>query len=55
MKTKSTEYKTFDNLMGKLLKVPHGDVKDKLEAEKGRKKRKPKRPSSASRVSGGDD
>lgn len=54
MKPKSTEYRTFDNLMGNLLKVPHSDLKAKLEEEKKRKKRKAKRSSSASPVSGGD-
>jgi len=54
MKPKNAEYKTFDILMGKLLKVPHGEIKSKLEEEKKRKKRKIKRPSSASPVSGGD-
>lgn len=54
MKSKKTEYDTFDGLMGNLLKVPHSELKSKLEKEKARKKRKTKRPSSASHVSCGD-
>jgi len=54
MKSKNTEYGKFDNLIGRLLQVSHGEVKAKLEAEKELKKRKVKRPSSASRASRGD-
>lgn len=43
------EYATFTNLMDKLLKVPHRELKAKLDAEKKAKKRKPKQ-ASASRV-----
>jgi hypothetical protein len=53
MKTKNTEYETFDGLMGNLLKVPHSELKAKLEKEKKRKKRS-KRSSSVSRASCGD-
>jgi hypothetical protein len=51
MKPKNTEYETFDGLMGNLLKVPHSELKAKLDKEKARKKRKSKRSSSASRAS----
>jgi len=51
MKTKNTEYETFDGLMGNLLKVPHSELKAKLNKEKARKKRKAKRASSVSRAS----
>ena len=48
MKTKNTEYETFDGLIGSLLKVPHSELKTKLEEEKERKKkRKIKTPSSS--------
>ena len=39
MKTK-TEYDRFKDLMGELIKVPHSEIKAKLEAEKRAKKRK---------------
>ncbi len=41
-------YSNFENLTKELLKVPHGEIKAKLDAEKKekaeRKKRKTKRP-----------
>lgn len=50
MKSKTnTEYQNFSALMGKLLSVPHGEIKAKLDAEKAAKKRKKSRKSSASR------
>jgi len=39
MKSK-TEYDRFSDLMGKLIKVPHSEIKTKLDAEKRAKKRK---------------
>ena len=41
------EYNKFNVFMGNLLKVPHDDIKAKLEAEKQEKakKRKTKKPS----------
>ena len=48
---RSSEYNRFDNFMTKLLKVPHSEIKAKLDAEKAAKKRKAKRASS-SRASG---
>ena len=50
---KSEEFKRFDDAMTVLLKVPHGELKAKLDAEKTAKtkKRKPKK-ASASRESG---
>ncbi len=38
----SEEFKNFDNTMRQLLKVPHAEIKAKLDAEKAAKKRKPK-------------
>jgi hypothetical protein len=50
MKTKRvSEYSNFENTVRKLLKVPHSEIKAKLDAEKAAKKRKKARKSSASR------
>jgi hypothetical protein len=46
MKTK-TEFENFTEMMGKLMKVPHSEVKAKLDVEKRAKKRKKSRKSSA--------
>ncbi len=58
MKRESTEFQNFDNMMGELLKVPHSEIKKKLDQEKAekqkRKKAKKTSESSASRDSGGD-
>lgn len=35
-----TEYQNFADLMGKLIRVPHSEIKAKLDAEKRAKKRK---------------
>lgn len=48
MKTK-TEYDRFESLVSGLLKVPHSEIKAKLDAEKQAKKRKKSKTSSASR------
>lgn len=48
----SKEYQAFDALMGKLLEVPHSEIKAKLDAEKAEKAaKKRKTKSSASRES----
>ncbi len=46
------EFRDFDNVMRKLLKVPHSEIKAKLDAEKRAKtkKRKAKEPSASGRV-----
>jgi hypothetical protein len=54
MKTRS-EYDNFTEMMGKLVKVPHSEVKAKLDAEKKSKMRKKARKSSVSRVAGDTD
>lgn len=36
---KNTEYDTFEHNMRELLKVPHSDIKAKLEEEKAAKKK----------------
>jgi hypothetical protein len=47
---KLTEYNKFADLMGRLIKVPHSEVKAKLDAEKAAKRRKKAKKSSASRA-----
>jgi hypothetical protein len=44
-----TEYDKFESLTRELLKVPHSEIKAKLDAEKRAKKRKKSKKSSASR------
>ena len=44
-----TEFEKFDTMMKKLIRVPHGELKAKLDAEKSKKQTKRKtRKSSAS-------
>lgn len=43
------QFEKFDSAMREILKVPHGEIKAKLEAEKAAKKRKKSKKSSASR------
>jgi hypothetical protein len=52
MKT-SKEYERFDRVMEQLLKVPHSEIKAKLDAEKAEKQRRKKaaKKSIVSRVS----
>jgi hypothetical protein len=38
--TKSKEYENFDHAVRELLKVPHKEIKEKLDAEKAAKKAK---------------
>ena len=45
---KNTEFQRFDAAMRSILKVPHAEIKKKLDEEKSAKKRK-KAKSSASR------
>jgi hypothetical protein len=47
------EFEDFTNLAGRLLHVPHSEVKEKLDTEKKAKKRKKSKVSSASREAGG--
>lgn len=51
----SREFEAFTSLTGKLMSVPHGEIKAKLEAEKQAKKRKKSKTSSASRAAGEKD
>ncbi|HTC95094.1 MAG TPA: hypothetical protein VK699_16740 [Terriglobales bacterium] len=46
MKSKNiNEYKEFENLLGSVLKVPHSEIKKRLETEGHTKKQKPKKAS----------
>ena len=49
MKQENEEFRNFDRTMRELVKVPHSELKSKLDAEKRAKKRKKSRKSSASR------
>jgi hypothetical protein len=44
------EYQNFTRTMEQLLKVPHSEIKAKLDAEKAAKKRKAKKPSASGRA-----
>jgi hypothetical protein len=46
----SQEFNKFDETMKKLMKIPHSDIKAKLDAEKKAKKRKAKKPSASDRA-----
>jgi hypothetical protein len=46
----STEYRKFDALMNRIVKVSHAEIKALLAEEKSAKKRKKLKVSSASRV-----
>jgi hypothetical protein len=45
-----SEFGKFDRTMRDLMKVPHSEIKAKLDAEKKAKKRKPKKTSASGRV-----
>lgn len=47
MKKTDSEYDAFHTLMSQLVKVPHSEIKAKLDAEKAAKKRKKTRKSSS--------
>jgi hypothetical protein len=52
----SREYKNFDRTMRELIKVPHSEIKAKLDAEKrAKQKRKAKKPSALDREGGEKD
>lgn len=40
MKYRESEYETFDRTMRKLLKVPHSEIKTKLDEESALKKKR---------------
>jgi hypothetical protein len=45
-----SEFDKFDRTMRDLMKVPHSEIKAKLDAEKKAKKRKAKKPSASARA-----
>jgi len=49
---KQSEYEKFEDTLGKILAVPHEEIKRKLEAEKQAKKRNKSKKSSAFREAG---
>jgi hypothetical protein len=51
----SGEYTAFENLLRRVVQVPHSEIKAKLEAEKRTKKEKRPKTSDASRASGDKD
>ncbi len=53
----NTEFENFNNMMDKLLKVPHSEIKAKLDAEKAAraKKRKSKKTSASGRAGNAKD
>ncbi len=42
MKTKTSEFENFDRTMRQLVKIPHSEIKAKLDAEKAAKVNKQK-------------
>lgn len=44
---KNSQFDKFDHTMRNLMKVPHSEIKAKLDAEKKAKKRKPKETSAS--------
>ena len=48
-KKATSEFENFDRAMREILKVPHGEIKTKLDEEKAAKERKKSKKSSASR------
>ena len=49
----NNEFNNFDATMKRLIRVPHDEIKAKLDAEKAAKKRKSKRASASDRESNG--
>ena len=48
MTREKSEFKNFESLVSRLVKVPHSEIKAKLDEEKAAKKRKKSKKSSAS-------
>jgi hypothetical protein len=46
----SPEFQKFDKLLGRLLAVPHSELKAKLEEDKKAKEERKPKPSASSRV-----
>lgn len=53
MTKKSDEFQRFDNAMEQLLKVPHSEIKKKLDAEKAEKAAKKKQAARKPKRRGG--
>ncbi|HEV7673878.1 MAG TPA: hypothetical protein VGQ12_05045 [Candidatus Angelobacter sp.] len=51
----SGEYTAFENLLRRVVQVPHSEIKAKLEAEKRTKREKRPKTSDASREDGAKD
>jgi hypothetical protein len=51
----SVEYQNFENLLKRVVQVPHSEIKAKLEEEKRSKKKKRPKTSGASRASSDKD
>jgi hypothetical protein len=49
------QYGAFENMLRRVIQVPHSEIKAKLEAEKRAKKEKRPKTSDASRVSNDKD
>ena len=49
------QYTAFENLLKRVIQVPHSEIKATLEAEKRAKKEKRPKTSDASREDGGKD
>lgn len=49
--TKNLQYSAFENLLRRVIQVPHSEIKAKLEAEKTEKEKKRPKPSDASHAS----
>ncbi len=47
---KNDEFERFDRLMRQIARVPHSEIKAKLDGEKKAKKRKSKKTSASGRV-----
>jgi len=47
---KNDEFEKFDRLMRQIGRVPHSEIKAKLDAEKKARKRKPKKTSASARA-----
>jgi hypothetical protein len=51
----SSEYQAFENLLGRVVRVPHSEIKAKLDEEKQSKKEKRPKTSDVSRASNDKD
>jgi hypothetical protein len=54
-RSKNSEYAAFENLLRRVVAVPHSEIKARLEAEKQQKQEKRPKTSDASRASNDKD